>query len=250
NKPFVDVAEEMELGKHFTLDLARAARVCSMLHALAPLALLPLSTLSGLALLIPGVLFTSSNAEFWPNGHSAYPFAMVWIPGCILAVLFLLHRLRNAPAQRPLYLASVATLTVTLLSHSYDYGAFLSTDAFGGNSSDLQFQITAEGNQRYADLQRIVSRIPPDASVAATTFMLSHVSNRPDAFNVQRPFGEPQYVFLSARELPGSSSALLTAAFATHRYGLLASAGEFYLFKRGTETEATRETVRRLGLSG
>ncbi|MEO7032946.1 MAG: DUF2079 domain-containing protein [Polyangiaceae bacterium] len=233
---------------YFTLDLARAAKLSSMLHALAPLALLPLSALGALPLIFPGVLFTSSSTEFWPGGHSAFPLVLVWIPGALLSVLYLLHRLRQNPAQRGVYLASLITLTLTLLSHSYDYGALLRADGFGGTSVTSLFQGTPATDKRYADAQSVLSRLPANASVVATTYVLSHVSNRAEVFSALRPYGEPEYVFFSSLELVGAAHDALSITLSTHHFLLLANAGEFYLFKRGPETSATTQTLRILGL--
>jgi uncharacterized membrane protein len=230
---------------YFVLDLARASKISSMLHALAPLALLPLSALP---LIFPGFLFTSASREFWPDAHEAYPYALLWIPGCLCAVLFALHRLREDPSQRPWYLASVVSLTFTLFSHSFDFGALLRPDTFGGSGLAGQFQLTPATQKRYADAQSVVRRIPPTASVAATTFMLSHVSSRVDVFDVRRPYGEPDYIFFSSLELVGAARDALMTSFASRHYALTANAAEFYLFRRSPETSETSERLRQLGL--
>ncbi len=232
---------------YFVLDLARTAKVSSMLHALAPLALLPL-TISTLPFLLAPLLFTSAATEFWPGPHAAYPGSIIWIPGAVLATLLTLRRLRDARGRRPMYLASVITASLALLSHSYNFGALMRKDGYGGSSTPMLFQPTPASDRRYADIQSIVKKIPPSASVVATTFMLSHVSSRADVFDARRPHGEPDFIFLSELELAGSAREGLAATLSTHRYALVSTVGEFYLFRRGSETEATRSSLQKLGL--
>ncbi len=82
----------------------------------------------------------------------------------------------------------------------------------------------------------------------ATTYLLSHVSNRPDAFDARRPYGDPDYVLLSSRELVGIARSSLTSTLSKHGYALVSHAAEFYLFRRAPETPATLDALRALGL--
>jgi len=166
----------------------------------------------------------------------------------LLSLLVALQRMKQAPDGRPLYLASVATLSLTLLSHSYDFGAVLRQDGFGGAASTL-FVATPASTARYEDLQKVARQVPPKASVVATSFMLPYVSNRPDVFDASRPFGEPDYIFISSLELVGTARSLLSAAFEMKPYALVASRGEFYLFRRGSETPKTGAALAALGLA-
>jgi len=233
---------------YFFLDLARAAKLTAALHALAPLALLPLAPLSSLSLLLPGLLFTSASKEFWPAATGSAQFQLLWIPGSVLAVLFTLHRLRNAPGQRPLFLASVVAMSLGLLSHSYDFGLLLRGDALTNPSKSTQFGFTRADEKRYADLQAVIRHIPASASVAATTYMVSHVSSRADVFDARRPYGKPDYIFFSTRELAGPARSALSATLSSHSYALVAHIEEFYLFRRAAETPETSAALRALGL--
>ena len=233
---------------YFVLDLARATKLTAALHALAPLALLPLAALSCLPLLLPGWLFTSAGKEFWPTVPAAAQFQLLWIPGCFLAVLFTLQRLRANSRQRPLFLASVVAMSVGLLSHSYDFGLLLRGDALTNPSKGGHFEYARADDKRYADLQAVLRHIPRSASVVATTYMLSHVSSRPEVFDARRPYGKPDYVFLSSRELSGTARTALAATLSSHSYALVAHIEEFYLFRRAAETPETQAALRALGL--
>jgi len=229
---------------YFVLDLARAKKLAAMLHALAPLALVPLAPLSSLPLLLPGLLFTSGSSEFWPISPEAAQFQLLWIPGGILSLLFGLGPLRDSRGQRSLFLGAVVAISLASLSHSYNFGLLLRSDA-----RNAQSKSTPSDEKRYADLQRVVRQIPASASVVATNYMLSHVSNRTEVFEAGRPYGKPDYVFFSTRELGGGARTALAATLATHSYALVTHVEEFYLFRRAAETPDTLEAVRVLGLS-
>jgi len=75
------------------------------------------------------------------------------------------------------------------------------------------------------------------------------VSNRPDACDLLRACGRPDYLLLSSREV-SAVAPQLKDLFATRQYRLLASSfGEFYLFQRAPETPETRAAIGRLGLA-
>jgi len=233
---------------YFVLDLVRATKLTAMLHALAPLALVPLAALSSLPLLLPGVFFASGSGEFWPNPPQAAHYQLLWIPGCLLSLLYAMSRMREVPQQRSLFLGSVIAIGVASLSHSYDFGLLLRSDALDESSRGIGFKLGPAEYKRYTDLQSVVRQIPPSASVVATSFMLSHVSSRTEAFDARRPFSKPDYVFFSNRELAGANRSALTAALSTNDYALAAHVEEFYLFRRAPATPETSEALRALGL--
>jgi len=232
---------------YFVWDLARFSKLTPILHALAPLCLLPVFEFACWPLLFPGVLITSASTLFWPNHPGGFADAMVWVPGCFLALLVALERRAQSSSRAPL-IAAVLALSVTVLSHSYNYGALLREDAFGGIAPEA-VRPTRSAQARYDALLKALQPIPLGASVAATTYLVSFVSNRPDACDLFRDCGRPDYLLLSSRET-GAVRQQLSALFATHQYRLLVSTfNEFYLFQRASETTETRAAIRSLGFA-
>jgi uncharacterized membrane protein len=245
----VSLAALIQNPVYFLLDVARAVKLTSVMHALAPLCLVPLFELATWPLFIPGLLFTSAGGEFWPNGHLGYASGVIWVPACLLALLFSLHKQRNEAQSRNRNLAWVMALTITQLSHSFDFGALLRADGFGGQETPDTYRMSRSGQARYDQLMNLVHRIPATASVAATDYLLSHVSNRPDAYELSRPYRKPDYILLSSREVGGIKRSL-DKTFATHEYQLIGTTyDEFYLFSRGTETAGTKNALKRLGIN-
>lgn len=232
---------------YFFWDLARAAKLSAMLHALAPLLLLPLLDVACWSLLLPGVLFVSAASVFWPNAGGSAAASVVWVPGCFLALLVVLEKKRNAPWGRSSLAAALIALTVTQLSHSSAFGALLGSDAFCGIPPNL-FRMSPEGKARYANLKGVLALIPATVSVGATTYLLPHVSNRRDAFDLTRPYGRPEYILVSSRETANVRSAL-QQTFAHDEYRLAAHREEFYLFARGTSSPETARALAGLGLA-
>jgi len=230
----------------FVWDLARFGNVTAILHALAPLCLLPVFEVACWPLFVPGLIYTSSSTLFWPNNPAGFSSTLVWLPGCFLALVVALSK-RRALGRGPV-LATALALSVTVLSHSYNYGALLRADGFGGISPDT-VRGTLWGQSRYQALLGVLRPIPARASVAATTYLVSFVSNRPDACDLLRACGRPDYLLLSSREV-SAVAPQLKDLFATRQYRLLASSfGEFYLFQRAPETPETRAAIGRLGLA-
>jgi hypothetical protein len=168
------------------------------------------------------------------------------LPNCYLALIVVLSK-RRALGRGPL-LASALALTLTVLSHSYNYGALLRADSFGGVPPEA-VRRTPWGDSRLAALRKVLQPISAQASVAATPYLVSFVSNRPDACELSLGCGRPDFLLLSTRELSAVRQQLKDL-FATRQYRLTSSGfDEFYLFQHAAETPETRAVLTRLGLA-
>jgi len=233
---------------YFLWDLARFNKLTPIFHALAPLCLLPAFEFACLPLLLPGLLFVSAATQYWPNSTTGFASALVWLPGSFLGLVIALERRRSRAADRGPLAAVVLALTVTILSHSHNYGALLRADGFGGLPPET-VRATPAGWSRYAALLQTLQPIPAYASVAATPYLTSFVSNRPDACDLLRPCGRPDYLLISSRESSAVRSQL-SDLFQTRQYRLIKTTfNEFYLFERAPETDDTRAALARLGFA-
>jgi len=231
---------------YFVWDLARFRCVTLILHALAPLCVLPLFEFACWPLLLPGLIITSATTLYWPNSWEGFAWSVVWLPGCFLGLIVALSK-RRALGRGPLA-ATVLALTLTVLSHSYNFGGLLRADGFGGLPTE-SVRRTVWGDSRYAALQKVLRPIPAQASVATTSYLASFVSNRPDACELSLGCGNPDYVLLSTREFSAVRQQL-RELFGSHQYRLTASSfDEFYLFQRGPETPETSAALRNWGLA-
>ena len=234
---------------YFVWDLARVSKLTPIFHALSPLCLLPLLEFACWPLLVPGLLFTSAASQYWPNSPSAFASALIWLPGCFLGLLVALEKRRTLGLGRAPLAAMILALSVTILSHSYNYGALLRAEGFGGIPAET-VRPTPWAQKRYAALLSTLQPIATRASVATTPYLVSFVSNRADACDLSHDCGRPEYVLLSSREA-SAFQLQLKRLFASHQYRLLSSSfDEFYLFGRGSETPATQTALSRLGFAG
>jgi hypothetical protein len=140
-------------------------------------------------------------------------------------------------------------LCVTVLSHSYAFGCILQRESFRGGFLKASFHMDAEAKERHRQLISLVDRIPRDASVAATEYVNPHISARKDAYAFRYDFGAVDYILVSQKEMTGDNRRLLSDALKSPGYGLVARAGEFFLFKKKLESEGTQEALRQLGVS-
>ena len=237
---------------YFVWDLARFRCVTVILHALAPLCLLPAFEFACWPLLLPGLLLTSATTAYWPDRPEGFAWSLVWLPGCFLALTVVLEK-RRALGRGPLLAAALA-LSVTVLSHSYNYGALLRKDGFGGIPAET-VRRTPWAEARYAALLKVLRPLPALSSVAATPYLVSFVSNRPDACDLARTCAGPEYLLLSSREVPNVRQQVKDL-FATKAYHLLSTSfDEFYLFQRAPGSSAPPQTpetlaaINRLGIS-
>ncbi|MEI9951952.1 MAG: DUF2079 domain-containing protein [Pseudomonadota bacterium] len=233
---------------YFVWDLARFSNVTAIFHALAPLCLLPVFEFACWPLLLPGLLYTSAATVFWPTSPEGFAWSLVWLPGSFLALLIALEKRRALGLGRGPVVAAVLALSVTVLSHSYNYGALLRGDGFGGIAPET-VRATPWAQSRYEGLLKALRPIPAQASIAATSYLVSFVSNRPDACDLLRACGRPDYLLLSSREVSSVRSQLMEL-FGSHQYRLVVSSfDEFYLFQRAPETPETRTALSRLALA-
>src|SRR5690606_19048784 len=112
----------------------------------------------------------------------------------------------------------------------------------------VSFEMNDQARERYRQLMSLVDRIPREASVAATEYLNPHISARKYAYAFRYDFGPVDYILVTSKEMSSENRRLLADAVRSHNYGLVARAGEFYLFRRNLESEGTRETLQQLGV--
>ncbi|HEY8946164.1 MAG TPA: DUF2079 domain-containing protein, partial [Polyangiaceae bacterium] len=226
----------------------RSAKLQYGLHMIAPLAFLPLRKLVFLMLLIPGAAFTLMTTGYWPTVQISFQYTTHWIPYLFLATVLGLWTMRFEPAGTFKRSAALGVLSITLLSHSYAFGAILQRESVKGGFLNVAFTMSKEDEKRYTEMMSLVSRIPREASVAATEYLNPHISSRKYAYTFRSDFGPVDYIFVSRRELNRDNRSLMEGVVSKHRYGLVGRAGEFYLFKKNLSAEGTADAFRQLSV--
>jgi uncharacterized membrane protein len=227
----------------------RGPKLTYALHMLAPLVLLPLRRLPFWLLLLPGSVFTLMTTGYWPTLSIAFQYTTHWIPFVFAATAMSLFVIRRGE-QGSVRLASVlGALVVTVLSHSYNFGAILQHESFTGGFGRVTFEMSDAARDRYADMLSVARKIPSDASVAATEYLNPHVSARKESYVFRYDVGPVDYIFLSDGEVTGDLRNTLAAKFSKEPYGLFAKGKhEFFLFKRGYDSPETAGALRHLSI--
>ncbi len=229
--------------------LVRGAKLTYLLHMLAPLVFLPLRRASFLLLFLPGAFLTLMTTGYAPTISIAFQYTSNWIPFLFGTSVLTLHLMNRGQEGKLRVAAAIGALCLTMLSHSYDFGALLQHESFVGGFSRIQFEMNDTARNRYEDLRRVVSNIPADASVASTEYMSPHVSTRLHAYVFRYDVGPVDYILLSDNEVNADLRRTLTEKFRKYGYGLVAKGKkEFYLFKRGFVSAETAAAYRHLGI--
>jgi len=217
-----------------------------ILHMLVPLAFLPVQRLAFVLLFIPGAVFTVLLTGKTPMINIAFQYTAHWIPYLFLTSILGIWLLSRQERGRARSLAAVGALVVGVLSQSFNFGAILQTESFHGGFLHIDFSWTKEMQKRYADLLSVTRLIPRTASVAATEYMVPHVSTRKDIYTFRQDLSDVDYIMVSSHELTGENRRRLEKRVQKTRYGLVRNAGEFYLFKKGDHSKDTAAAFRRL----
>jgi uncharacterized membrane protein len=224
----------------FLKTLLTEAKLSYALHLFAPLALLPLRRPALWLLAIPGFVVTLMTTGYAPTTSISFQYTTHWIPFLFGATAIAL----SGGATR----ASLLALCFGVFCHSYVFGAILQHDSFTGGFNRVQFEMSADERQRYADLKTIAARIPPRASLAASEPEVPHLSNRPNMYTLKIGVGNADYVLVYRRRLVNEARQHLQEALDTTQYDLFASQGDYLLFRRGPTSKAGREALRSLRL--
>jgi uncharacterized membrane protein len=247
---FQSVIRTLITNPDFVLSsLLKEDKLLYVLHMLTALALVPARRLVYVLLFIGGSIITVLTTENPPMVSIAFQYTSHWIPYLFLATALSLAGLGQIRTLRPGVAASLVALSITVLSHSYNFGAVLQHEAFVGGFRHINFTFDDFARTRYANVRKLTDQIPRSASVAATEYMTPHVSARLDAFVLRWDCGDVDYVFLSNREMGETVRKSLNTMFKRKSYGLLGKTGEeFYLFKQGHQSPETPAALAALGL--
>ncbi|HKP59954.1 MAG TPA: DUF2079 domain-containing protein [Polyangiales bacterium] len=225
----------------FVKTLLTEAKLTYALHLFAPLALLPLRGPGLWLLALPGFVVTLMTTGYAPTTSISFQYTTHWIPFLFGATVLALARRDVRP--------SLLALCFGVICHTYVFGAILQRDTFTGGFNKVEFSMSKEERQRYADLRALAARIPARASVAATEQEVPHVSNRPNVYTLKIGVGNAEYVLVNRRTLFNEARRHFQDALGAASYDLVARQGDYVLFRRGPTSPAGREALRALRLT-
>jgi uncharacterized membrane protein len=218
------------------------------LHLFAPLAFLPLRRALLVLLICGATMFTFLTTAYEPTVSISFQYSAHWIPYLFAAVVLMLGVISKGAEGALRRRAVLGALVLGVTTHSYVFGAILQHETYVGGFLPVPYKMTQVEKETYAQLRRVVAKIPPQASVAATEMEVPHVSNRFSIYTLGSFHGDADYLLANRAAVSQGHRNVMKDAIARHDYGLVTNVGPFYLFKRGTETPGTDEALQALGV--
>lgn len=220
------------------------------LHLMAPLAFLPLRRPLLILLICGGTMFTFLTTAYEPTVSINFQYPAHWIPYLFAAVVLMLGVISKGADGAVRRRAALGAVVFGVTVHSYVFGAILQHETYVGGFLPLPYNITDVERETYAELRRVVAKIPPEASVAATDMEVAHVSNRLSVYTLSSVHADADYLLVNKNAILPQTRTVLSDATTRNEYGLKTHAGPFYLFERGRMTDGTEEALRSLGIGG
>lgn len=222
--------------------LLKASKLEYALHILAPVLLIPLRRLALGALLLAPAFFT-----IFTNSPATYSITYQYSAHCtgyvFLAASFYLGSLPD-PARR---FGTAAALAATMFCHSTQFGALIRPDSFIGGSIPELIRKRDEEAERLKALSFLRSKIPADASVIATTRESPHLSSRAHIYAFGHSQALADYVLIHPGSFGmGTTNRDILAVLGSGEYGLYDELGDFTLWKKWHQSDATDEAIERL----
>ncbi len=227
-----------------------------VLEIMVPLAFLPWRRPIGLLCSVPGFIFTMLATHYPPLIQISFQYTAYWTTFLFMALvanLAWLQRREQAgpvagdPARpRDSRHAWLIAMTAGVLITSYQFGVVFQRNTAWGGFSPFRVGVTQADRVRHDDLYSLIAKIPGDASVAASESIVAQVSSRKNAYSLRVAFNDADYI-LARLPAGGDDRNTLLRALHTGQYGVLATKGEFVLFKRGLPAATTQTYLRQMG---
>ncbi len=235
---------------YFLKTLLKEEKLVYFLHMMAPVALLPMRRAALLILAVPGFAFSLLTTGYAPTLSISFQYTCHSIPYIFAASVLALRLIGQGEAGYIRRRAALGAAALATLSHSYVFGAVLQRDTFIGGVGHIEFGLTPPERQRYETVKRMNSLIPKEASVAASEDLVPHVAARKNVYTLKDGGAfDADYVFLHGSSVQSDNSrAGLNVMFSRDEYGLVTSADDLYLFKRGADSPGTKAALAALRL--
>jgi uncharacterized membrane protein len=234
---------------YFLTTLLEQGKLIYFLHFFTPLVFLPARRWSLLMLALPGFAFSLITTQYWPTLSIAFQYTCHAIPYVFAASVLMLGLISRGVEGGLRRRAVLGAMLLGTAAHSYVFGAVLQHETFVGGFRQIEFKMSEEDKLRYATLKRLLTMIPPEASVAATEMEVPHIAARRSAFTLKDGDTDAEFVLVNTRNLGvGRSHESLRFMMNREPYRLLAQGDDLYLFRRGPVTRDTKDALARMNI--
>lgn len=220
--------------------LASEPRLLYLLHLSVPLAFLWFRKPWLLVAALPALPFSLLATNRPPLNEISFQYVYGWIPYVFAASALGLASLGSARRRW----AAALPLCIVAVACSFQFGALLGAESVRGGFHLKALAITDEERERAARLAELVKAVPPDASVAATSFEGPHLSTRLDFFPMHRAVeAKPEYL-LTRGLFEGREGREVRRLLDSRAYGVVEQRGEFTLFRRGADPSTLESLLK------
>jgi uncharacterized membrane protein len=218
------------------------------LQIFAPLAFLPLRRSIGWLCAMPGVFFLLLSTGYEPTVSLGFQYPAHFTLYLFVAIVIILAEEReSAPLEGVQRERSwLGALALGTLLGSHQFGVLFQQEVARAGFDRVEFGMNERDHERLADLREIVSRMPPDAKVAASERINPHVSNRADAYRLAGGTWDARYLLFDLRDLRDDEKAFVEPALRDKVFGVVARQGRFVLAERGARARGNRAVLRAL----
>jgi uncharacterized membrane protein len=234
----------------FTLmSLFESDKIVYFLKTFGPVLLLSLRHRLTWLFFVPAWLFTLLTTGYAPVIQTSFQYTSNYTPYLFFAAVVAVAAW-DGPDMKIRRAAAMAALVVCATAFSYQQGAIFQHHTFRGGFQLVRFELTPQDQRRYKDLHQLIDMIPKRASVAATEWEASHVSNRPDCFTMRFATWDADYLLVNLDEGSwGTSRTNLLAALSGGKYGFVASRNRFALWGKKRKHDKDAEGAALLGVT-
>jgi uncharacterized membrane protein len=236
----------------FTIvSLFETDKLVYFLKTFGPLMLLSLRHRLTWLFFLPAWAFTLLTTGYAPVVATSFQYTSNYTPYLFFAAVFAVSAWTEPQPELKIKRAAALTaLVVTATVFSYQHGAIFQHNTFRGGFQLVRFELTSADKKRYKQLHELIDMIPEHASVCATEWEASHVSNRENAFTMRFATWDADYLLANLDEASwGTSRTNLLAALATGKYGFVGSRGRFALWGKKRSHRKDADGAALLGVT-
>jgi uncharacterized membrane protein len=232
----------------FTLmSLFESDKIVYFLKTFGPLLLLSIRHRLTWLFFVPAWLFTLLTTGYAPVIQTSFQYTSNYTPYLFFAAVIAVAAW-DGPDVKIRRAAAMAALVFGATAFSYQQGAIFQHHTFRGGFQLVRFELTPQDQKRYKELHQLIDMIPKKASVAATEWEASHVSNRANCFTMRFATWDADYLLVNLDEGSwGTSRTNLLAALSGGKYGFVASRGRFALWGKKRKHDRDAEGAALLG---
>lgn len=220
---------------YFLEYLCQSGKILFFFQMFAPLAFLCFFDIQNFILISYGLLVSlaASRPYLYQLGFQ-YPLQI--FPYALIGTIMVLAQfpLKKWGVHRPVWIRTMFSLSLLV---SYHYGMIYPATHFQGGFRRVPFKYDTTEQDRYEELRKLVSIIPPEASVTASETIAPHVARRKDVQTLRyAPLGKDFYLLFRGEIHQKEFMKTHETVFKQIDYTLIQTTTHFHLYKRNGES--------------